>query len=88
MGRKEGASVKVIVNGKDRLVEYWLTRNEAADASLLTFLKPEFEKWKKRKYLSVVYESGAEDLEQNLCALLRHNADLLAEQGSRNKNSA
>ena len=78
----------VHINHADRLVEYWLTKSEAADASLLDSLQPDFQEWKRQKYLPVIYESGAEDLEQNLCALLRHNADLLAEQGSRNKNSA
>ena len=63
--------MQVIVNERDKLVEYWLTNAEKSDLALRESLKPEFKRWKTKKYLPVIYESGAGDLRDGVQGLLQ-----------------
>ena len=63
--------MQVIINEKDKLVEYWLTNAEKSDVALRESLKPEFKRWKVKKYLPVVYESGTGDLRDGVQGLLQ-----------------
>ena len=63
--------MKVIINERDKLVEYWLTNAEKRDLALRNSLKSEFKRWKAKKYLPVVYESGAGDLRDGVQGLLQ-----------------
>lgn len=63
--------MQVIVNEKDKLVEFWLTNAEKNDPKLRESLRPEFKRWKARKYQPVVYESGKGDLRESVLALLK-----------------
>ena len=70
--------MEIHVNEKAMLVEFWLTGAEGKDSALLNSLKPEFARWKARKYLPVVYRSGTEDLYEFTSALLTANRDRAA----------
>ena len=70
--------MEIEVNEKARLAEFWLTRAEADDAALRASLLPQFQEWKEKKYLPVVYLSGREDLYDCTLALLRHNREVSA----------
>lgn len=52
-------------------MEYWLTNAEKCDPALRESLKPEFKRWKAKKYQPVVYESGKGDLRESVLALLK-----------------
>ena len=72
--------MKMIVNEKDRLVEFWLANDEKSDAALRESLKPEFKRWKARKFQPVVYESGRGDLQESVLALLKKTVRDLAKR--------
>ncbi len=59
------------MNERDRLVEYWLTNDEKSDPALRELMKPEFKRWKVKKYQPVVYESGAGDLRDSVLGLMQ-----------------
>lgn len=63
--------MQVIINEKEKLVEYWLTSAEKSDLALREALKPEFTRWKAKKYLPVVYESGTGNLRDGMDGLMR-----------------
>ena len=65
-------------NGKKR-VNIWLTRAESGDAELRQSLEPLYEKYKSRKYLVSVFESGTESLEDSIRDLLLYNKVRLRE---------
>ena len=83
--------MEIEVNEKARLAEFWLTRAEADDAALRASLLPQFQEWKEKKYLPVVYLSGREDLYDCTLALLRHNREVSArrtvEAGTKKKTA-
>jgi len=74
--------LEIHVNEKAMLVEFWLTGAEGKDAALLDSLKPEFARWKAKKYLPVVYKSGTEDLYELTSALLTSNRDRAARRAA------
>lgn len=63
-----------------KVVYYWLTREEAADKKLMNALKIQFKEWKEKNYLSVVFESGSENLEDNIYNLMKRNMELFAKK--------
>jgi hypothetical protein len=78
-GKREGGSyLEIEVNEKAKLAEFWLTRAEADDTALRKSLLPQFQEWKEKKYLPVVYLSGREDLYDCTLALLKHNREVSA----------
>lgn len=62
-----------------QLVEIWLTNAEKADPDLKKGLRDIYEKFKKKKYLVAVFESGEGDLYQNTRDLLVYNKRRCAE---------
>lgn len=58
---------------KKKIIEVWLTQQEAADESLQSRLKPIYAQWKRQKYLVAVYRSGKENLFRSTLELLAYN---------------
>jgi len=67
------------VRDDKKLVEVWLTKTEKADLELREGLKDIYDKFKQKKYLVAVYESGEQDLYQNTLDLLKWNKRRIAE---------
>ena len=71
--------MEIIQDDAKKLVQVWLTRNEAEDDALQCQLKPMYAQWKKQKYLVAVFESGEKDLYQGTLDLLAYNKRRCAE---------
>lgn len=69
------------INDKDekRMVEIWLSNAEKRDPVLRESLKDIYDKFKKKKYLVAVFESGEKDLYQGTLDLLAYNKRRCAE---------
>ena len=63
-----------------RMVLFYLNRKEAADQKLRQSLKENVRIWKENSFLSVVVESGADDLEDSLYCLMKQNRKAVAEK--------
>ena len=61
------------VRDDKRQVEIWLTNAEKEDSALRERLKDIYAKYKKKKYLVAVFESGGKDLYQGTLDLLAYN---------------
>ena len=61
-----------------KTVLFWMSKEEAADKELNASLKPQFAEWKKKKYLTVIFESGDGNLEDSMYMLMRRNLEVLA----------
>ena len=61
------------------LVEIWLSNAEKKDPSLREGLKGIYDKYKKKKYLVAVFESGERDLYPSMLELLAYNKRRCAE---------
>ena len=72
--------MEMIVKDERKLVEIWLTNAEKADPVLLAGLQNIYDKFKKKKYLVAVLESGNCDLYEQTRDLLLYNRQRLAEQ--------
>ena len=68
-----GSSMEIIQDDTKKLVQVWLTRNEAEDDALQCQLKPMYAQWKQQKYLVAVFRSGKEDLQRSTLDLLAYN---------------
>ena len=68
------------VRDDKQLVEIWLTNAEKKDLALREGLKDIYDKYKKKKYLVAVFESGNGDLYEQTRDLLLYNRQRLAEQ--------
>lgn len=62
-----------------KVVEIWLTREEKQNVTLREQLKPLYQKYKGKKYLVAVFESGSRDLWDETSALLCYNRKLIAQ---------
>ncbi len=67
------------VRDDKQLVEIWLTNAEKNDPALQDGLKDIYDKYKKKKYLVAVFESGEKDLYQGVLDLLAYNKRRCAE---------
>lgn len=67
------------VRDDKQLVDIWLTNAEKNDPKIREGLKAIYDKYKKQKYLVVVYESGERDLYRSTSDLLTYNKRRLAE---------
>lgn len=65
--------MKINVIDDEQLVEIWLTNAEKKDPELREQLKGIYDKFKKKKYLVAVFESGEKDLYQGTLDLLIYN---------------
>jgi len=78
------------LNIKDdkQIVEIWLTNAEKKDEALRESLKDIYAKYKKKKYLVAVFESGEKDLYQSTLDLLAYNKRRIAELEVRKEKKA
>ncbi len=65
--------MEINVRDDKQLVEIWLTNAEKKDLALREGLKDIYDKYKKKKYLVAVFESGEKDLYQGALDLLAYN---------------
>ena len=79
------------MNVKDdvQIVEIWLSNAEKNDKQIRDSLQVVFDKYKKKKYMVAVFESGEKDLYQGTLELLAYNRKLSAQkQVQRDKQRA
>lgn len=70
--------IELNIHDKQKYVAIWLTKAEGGDAELRENLKSFYEKYKKRKYRVVVFESGRGDLGVLTRDLLKHTLEVNA----------
>lgn len=63
-----------------KMVLFYLSRKEAANQKLRQTLKENARIWKENSFLSVVVESGTDDLEDSLYCLMKQNRKAIAEK--------
>lgn len=71
--------MEINVKDEKRMVEIWLSNAEKRDPVLRESLKGIYDKFKKKKYLVAVFESGEKDLYQGTLDLLAYNKRRCAE---------
>ena len=71
--------LEINVKDEKRMVEIWLSNAEKRDPVLHESLKDIYDKFKKKKYLVAVFESGEKDLYQGTLDLLAYNKRRCAE---------
>lgn len=71
--------MEINVKDEKRMVEIWLSNAEKMDPVLRESLKDIYDKFKKKKYLVAVFESGEKDLYQGTLDLLAYNKRRCAE---------
>lgn len=71
--------MEIKVKDEKRMVEIWLSNAEKRDPVLRESLKDIYDKFKKKKYLVAVFESGEKDLYQGTLDLLAYNKRRCAE---------
>ena len=71
--------MEIIRDDEKKLVQVWLTRQEAGDEALQNRLKPMYAQWKQQKYLVAVFHSGKEELQRSTLDLLAYNKKRCAE---------
>ena len=79
------------MNVKDdvQIVEIWLSNAEKNDKQIRDSLQVVFDKYKKKKYMVAVFESGEKDLYKGTLDLLAYNRKLSAQkQVQRDKQRA
>lgn len=59
-----------------RMASWWLTNAEAADSEFNKSLRADMRKYQKAGYLTAIFRSGREDLEDNTMRLMKHNYEL------------
>ncbi len=62
------------VNEKNKVLALWLTNQENTNQNLPTNIEKEIEKYKEQKYRICIYQSGNEDIKNNLLNLILNNA--------------
>ena len=72
--------MEMTVKDGRKLVEIWLTNAEKSAPILRANLQGIYDKFKKEKYLVVVFESGSGDLYEQTRDLLLYNRQRLSEQ--------
>ena len=72
--------MEMIVKDERKLVEIWLTNAEKSDPVLRAGLQNIYDKFKKKKYLVAVFESGNGDIYEQTRDLLLYNRQRMAEQ--------
>lgn len=80
--------MEINVRDERKVVEIWLTNAEKDSAELREQLKPLYQKYKARKYLVAVFESGERDLFDATSDLLCRNRRRIAQlEGERERRS-
>ena len=71
--------MEMTVLDERKVVEIWLTNAEKSDPMLRASLQPIYDKYKQKKYLVAVFESGGGDLYERTRDLLLYNRRRSAE---------
>ncbi|MCD7946084.1 MAG: hypothetical protein LUF81_05725 [Clostridiales bacterium] len=71
--------MEVNVRDNEKLVDVWLTNAEKNDPQIQAQLRELYAKYKDKKYLVAVYQSGSRDLYESTLALLAYNKKRVAE---------
>lgn len=58
-----------------KMIAVWLCKREADDFDLMLALNRRFKEWKAARYLPVVYESGEDNMEEVIKALMRQRIE-------------
>lgn len=69
-----------IVYEDEKIVEFWVTNAESKDAALQQHLRNESQKWKQKKFKTVVFYSGNKDLLAVTKPLISYNIELAIKQ--------
>ncbi len=72
--------IRIEVKEKPKLVLFYLSRQETADEELMKEIEDNAQALKKLSYLSVVVESGENDLADSLYCLMKQNRKAAAEK--------
>ena len=70
---EEREAMELTVKDERKLVEIWLTNAEKADPVLRAGLQSIYDKFKKKKYLVAVFESGNGDIYEQTRDLLLYD---------------
>ena len=73
-------TIRIEVKEKPKLVLFFLNQKESADGKILKSIKDNAQALKKLSYLSVVVESGENDLADSLYCLMKQNRKAAAEK--------
>lgn len=71
--------MEINVRDSNQIVEVWLTREEKQDINLRERLRPLYQKYKAKKFLVAVFESGEQNLEELTGSLLGYNRKRIAQ---------
>ena len=58
-----------------KMIAVWLCKRGVNDSELMLELNLRFKEWKAAGYLPVVYESGEDNMEEVIKALMRHRIE-------------
>ena len=67
-------NLRIDVNEKNKILALWLTNQESINQNLPKDIENEIEKYKEQKYRICIYQSGNEDIKNNLLNLILNNA--------------
>ena len=71
--------MEINVRSESKIVEIWLTREEAESVQIRERLKPLYWRYKEQGYLTAVYESGKRNLWESTSNLLCYNRERIAQ---------
>ena len=72
--------IRIEVKEKPKMVLFFLNQKESADGKILKSIEDNAQALKKLSYLSVVVESGEDDLKDSLYCLMKQNRKAVAEK--------
>ena len=72
--------IRIEVKEKPKLVLFYLSRQETADEDLMKEIEDNAQALKNLSFLSVVVESGEDDLADSLYCLMKQNRRAVAEK--------
>ena len=72
--------IRIEVKEKPKLVLFYLSRQETADGELMKEIEDRMQVLKNLSFLSVVVESGEDDLKDSLYCLMKQNRKAVAEK--------
>ena len=72
--------IRIEVKEKPKLVLFYLSRQETADGELMKEIEYNAQALKNLSFLSVVVESGEDDLKDSLYCLMKQNRKAVAEK--------
>ena len=73
-------TIRIEVKEKPKLVLFYLSRQETTDGKLMKEIEDNAQALKNLSFLSVVVESGEDDLEDSLYCLMKQNRRAVAEK--------